>query len=122
MRQTSLEAGGAGEFFSLTNVLKMRADGPLSGVELGPLLGRGSYGRVYKVRRCLPVGLRYHLGGSRVLRHWRRGAQLCDRLRYRLGGSGVLRHWRRGAQLCDRLRSASPGWVAIIWVSVGLVL
>ena len=57
-RHTSLEAGGAAEFSSLTNVLKMRADGPLSGVELGPLLGRGSYGRVYKVGRCLPGGLR----------------------------------------------------------------
>ena len=60
-RHTSLEARGSGEFSSLTKLLKMRADGPLSGVELGPLLGRGSYGRVYKVRRGLPGGLRYCL-------------------------------------------------------------
>ncbi len=30
------------------HLLKMRLQGGLEGVELGPILGRGSYGRVYK--------------------------------------------------------------------------
>jgi len=31
-------------------LLKMRMEGGLEGIEIGPLLGRGSYGKVYKVR------------------------------------------------------------------------
>jgi hypothetical protein len=30
------------------HLLKMRLQGGLEGVEMGPMLGRGSYGRVYK--------------------------------------------------------------------------
>ena len=37
-------------YASLPEVLRTRQGGSLEGVEIGPLLGRGSFGRVYKGR------------------------------------------------------------------------
>ena len=34
------------------HLLKMRLEGGLEGIEMGPILGRGSFGRVYKGVAC----------------------------------------------------------------------
>ncbi len=36
------------------HLLKMRLEGGLEGIEMGPILGRGSFGRVYKGTVPLP--------------------------------------------------------------------
>ena len=42
-------------YSSMRPLLRQRSDAPLEGVEMGPLLGRGSYGRVFKVRDQLSL-------------------------------------------------------------------
>ncbi len=47
------------------HLLKMRLEGGLEGIEMGPILGRGSFGRVYKgVPTCDPMP---HEAASRSL-------------------------------------------------------
>ena len=51
MRGTSPHATNSRDpYSSMRPLLRQRSDAPLEGVEMGPLLGRGSYGRVFKVR------------------------------------------------------------------------
>lgn len=49
MRGTSPHATNSRDpYSSMRPLLRQRSDAPLEGVEMGPLLGRGSYGRVFK--------------------------------------------------------------------------
>ena len=50
-------------------LLRMRLEGGLDGIELGPQLGRGSYGKVFKGASALCVVLRDCLARSRDCRH-----------------------------------------------------
>ena len=46
----------------ITQLLMQRSNVALEGVEMGPMLGKGSYGRVFKVGicRCLATQYRCH--------------------------------------------------------------
>ena len=52
------------------HLLKMRLEGGLEGIEMGPILGRGSFGRVYKGTALLP---------STCCHYIPRALPVCDR-------------------------------------------
>ena len=124
MRGTSPHATSSRDpYSSIRPLLRQRSDAPLEGVEMGPLLGRGSYGRVFKVRDQFPL----HCCSLPVRLPWRIGhgacftvlvLPACCRHPTRPAGSMFV-HCCTDAQVsgCDRSESlALEAPPALIWL------